>query len=1205
MRVKTSFYVNKSFYYSIFVVLMLLLSLALALFFKAEKRDIIHQNIQELKNITLLKSQQINDWFNDELNDAWEIGMNTSFVYNEIALSRPSEEKFNGTISNYLKGIAAEHDYSIIFLTDSFGNILYSSSRMAASLDSIENNILHQSLPGRASTTDVFYTEDGRAYIDFIASLDVEIMDYPVPAYIVMRIDPEVDLYPWVEQTYMNNSTQIVLLRKNKNTIGVLSNLKDVENSNENIFVIDTASFNALLDAIEGEGSIQGLDYRGQKVVGYAARIEHTSWFVLSFADEAEVLQWYYHKMNLVIPIFLLGVILTALLILYYDIWRSNRFYKSHGAEQAKFKTTIYSIGDAVIITDKKGNIENLNPVAEKVTGWKEAEAIGKPLATVFNIINESTRNKIESPVKKVLEHGTVIELGNHTVLIRRDGSEIPILDSGAPIMDERNEISGVVLVFRDQSADRQRQAFLEQSEINYRRMFNSNPQPMLIYNVDNYQILEVNDAMVKMYGYSYQEFLQMDVKALRPEDEIPYFIQKMKSEASNALHMGEIWKHKLKNGEIIFVEISSHQITYNKQPARHVLITNVSQRLTAELALMQSEQKFRLLFENHSAKKFIINPETAKIEEANLAASKFYGWSREEFRGMDLSVINTLPEDEIRKSLHKVESSAESTLEFKHRKRDGTVFDAEVFSSKIITDDKTMLHSIVQDVTERKQAEDQVNLLLRSINQSPVGILIADASTITTYVNPYICEMSGFSEEDIIGHTPLLLSPASEPLFSEIQATLKKGEEWKGELEAKKKNGEKYWKNVAVSAVRNSNGEIANYVFVQEDITLRRKIMSDLIESQQKAEESDRLKSAFLANMSHEIRTPMNGVLGFMDLLQDSDLTSDEREEYMAIVRTSGNRLLSTINDIIDISKIESGQMLLTISQFNINNLLKRLLLFFTAEANNDNLELILKNECNEADAIIRTDMSKVESIYNNLIRNAIKFTDKGYVAFGCSVENGQLSGFVEDTGRGIPYERQDVVFNRFVQADTSYSRAYEGSGLGLSITKAFTEMLGGTIRLKSKPGEGTRFDFVIDVKPGDNNILPTNNSAFVKLSSEHDALILVAEDDEVSFIFLTKLLAGKNLKFIHARNGKEAVDFCQSNPKISLVMMDIKMPVMDGYEATRIIKSFRPDLPIIAVTAFAFAEDRDKALAAGCDEYISKPLNRNKIIELISRFI
>lgn len=348
-----------------------------------------------------------------------------------------------------------------------------------------------------------------------------------------------------------------------------------------------------------------------------------------------------------------------------------------------------------------------------------------------------------------------------------------------------------------------------------------------------------------------------------------------------------------------------------------------------------------------------------------------------------------------------------------------------------------------------------------------------------------------------------------------------------------------------------------------------------------------------------------MNGILGFMDLLQDPDLTGDEREEYMGIVRSSGNRLLSTINDIIDISKIESGQVVINISQFNINNLLKRMHLFFNAEASEKGLTLLLDSECNEADAVIRSDLSKLESVYTNLIKNAIKFTDSGFIKFGCIINEGRLHGFVEDTGRGIPDNRLESVFSRFVQVDTSYSRSYEGSGLGLSITKAFVEILGGMITVQSTLNKGSRFDFSLEFTPGEVALHPYAESANIDVPEKNNGLILVAEDDEVSFLFLTKLLAGLNFKFIHAQNGEKAVEFSKINPDIKLVLMDIKMPVMDGYEATRTIKSFRPDLPIVAVTAFAFAEDRNKAMECGCDDYISKPVSRKQLLDIIGRFL
>lgn len=1205
MKARVPISLKKIFYYGFFSIAILLILIATFLFLKIDRENIIEKNSQELRNITLLKSQQVNDWFTDELKDAGDIGVSTSFVFNQITLSGQPESAFRTVISDYLKGVATEHDYNLIFLTDSNGAILYSSSKMAVVLDPLTNKVLYQTLPGKASNTDVVIAEDGGTYIDFVVTLHVETKRYPVPAFMVMRIDPGQVLYSWLEKTYLNIPVQMLLLRKDNNNVELLNDLKYSGRPDTYGEKIDSQFFETLLSNINNEGRYAGIDSRGVEVLGYVNRVENTSWYLVALVDKSEVLQWFYRRMYFVLAIFLLVAIITALLFSQYSIHKNSKFYKKYGREQAKFKATIYSIGDAVIITDNSGRIQNLNPAAEKITGWREADATANPVMDVFHLIREESRGRIENPLEDVLKKGKVITLENHTLLVRRDGTEVPILDSMAPIMDINNKISGAVIVFRDQSEERKRQHLVEQSELNYRRIFITNPQPMLIYNVDTYQILEVNDAMIQLYGYSHEEFLNMDVKALRPTSELPVFLQKMNEGADKVMHMGEIWKHKLKNGETILVEITSHQIIYNKQKARHVLITNVTQRLEVEKALMESEQKFRLLFENHAAKKFIVNPATAKIEEANLAACKFYGWSKDEFRGMDLSVINMLSKEEIRKQIKQTEAAPEATFEFKHRKKDGTVFDAEVFSSKIVADDKVLLHSIVQDITERKQAEKKVDLLIRSIDQSPVGIFIADESAIITYVNPYLCEMTGYDAEEIYGRTPFLLSPASEPLSSEIKATLHRGEEWKGELEDRKKNGEPYWKNVAISALRNSQGEIINYVIIQEDITLRRKIMADLIESQQRAQESDRLKSSFLANMSHEIRTPMNGILGFMDLLQDENLTSDEREEYMALVKTSGNRLLSTINDIIDISKIESGQMVLNISQFNINNLLNRLLLLFNAEMYNKDVKLIFSDKCDETGATIRSDMAKLESIYSNLIKNAIKFTNAGQITYGCRLSENKLHGFVEDTGCGIPFARQKSIFNSFVQADSGYSRAYEGSGLGLTITKAFVEMMGGSIDFKSEPGKGTRFEFVVDVALAETTTSVTNSYAYKKLPDEQRFLILVAEDDEVSFLFLTKLLAGKNLNFLHAKEGSEAVDMCRNHQDIALVLMDMKMPVMDGFEATRIIKTFRPSLPIIAVTAFAFSEDREKALSAGCDDYLSKPLNTKKVIEMINRYL
>ncbi len=688
MVAKAFKYSGKTLYYSVFGVFVALLIGAVTLFFIHEKKNIYQKKTDELKNITLFKSKQVSEWYNDELNDAYEIAGNTSLVYDEMANATLDNQDFNKKISVFLQGVKAEHDYGAVFLTDSSGNVLYSSNEPGTLLSFDTKAVLRQTFPGRATTTDIFYTPTGNSFISFIAAIKINTQNHTGPAFMVMRINPELYLYPWVEQIGFNvASTEIVLIRNNNDSIQALSALKDLQA--ETFFGMSHYSFSGLQSKQKEDGSFEGIDYRGKKVLGFVSPIESTSWLLLTKIDKSDVLKAYYQNMMLIIPIIILAIILTGLLLLYINARRLTSSFMQLFAEEAKFKATLYSIGDAVIITDKSGYIKNMNQVAEDTTGWKESEAIGKPVDEVFNIINETTREKLESPVIKVMQHGLIVNLTSHTLLIRRDGSELPVADSGAPIMDDNGKISGVVLVFRDQSEEHHRKEIIEQSELSYRKMFINNPQPMLIYQTDTFRILEVNDAMVEKYGYSREEFLQMDTTALRPEKEVAHYIHQMGLDSGELMHLGEIWQHRLKNGEIISVEISSHLISYNKQPARHVLISDISQRLHAEEALLQSEYKFRMLFENHSAKKMIVNPETLKIEDANNAACKFYGWTREEFKNMELSDINLLSREEMQEIVKGMDNMPESTFEFKHKKRDGSVFDAEVFSSKIYIDDK------------------------------------------------------------------------------------------------------------------------------------------------------------------------------------------------------------------------------------------------------------------------------------------------------------------------------------------------------------------------------------------------------------------------------------------------------------------------------------------------------------------------------------
>ena len=405
------------------------------------------------------------------------------------------------------------------------------------------------------------------------------------------------------------------------------------------------------------------------------------------------------------------------------------------------------------------------------------------------------------------------------------------------------------------------------------------------------------------------------------------------------------------------------------------------------------------------------------------------------------------------------------------------------------------------------------------------------------------------------------------------------------------------------------------NYVAVViEDITERKSYEKKLKKAKDKAELSEKFKSAFLTNMSHEIRTPMNGILGFINLLRNSELTSEETKNFTDIINKSGERLLNTINDIIELSKIESGDTALYLSEINLNETLQYYISFFTPEANQKGLTLAMYIPDELQYITINSDKSKLDSILTNLIKNALKFTTKGSITFGCSIVNTQLKFFVSDTGKGIPKEKQKAIFDRFIQADLDITRGHEGSGLGLAICKGYTETLGGNIWVESIPGKGSNFYFTINFNPVTRNNIPLNTGVQIekntsekteKNRSHKKYKILIAEDDHTSFQYLKIILAQLNCEILHAINGLEAVNMYFDNTNLSLILMDVKMDVMDGIEATKQIRAMDSEIPIIAQTAYSMKEDINLIINAGCNDYVTKPIQKEKLFEKINNIL
>lgn len=431
------------------------------------------------------------------------------------------------------------------------------------------------------------------------------------------------------------------------------------------------------------------------------------------------------------------------------------------------------------------------------------------------------------------------------------------------------------------------------------------------------------------------------------------------------------------------------------------------------------------------------------------------------------------------------------------------------------------------------------------------------------------------------------------------VKEAIELGKPYSLELELISATGTEKWVQTIGQPVL-ENGKVVKVRGSFQDITEHKRIQEDLVAAKEKAEESDRLKTAFLNNISHEIRTPMNAIIGFSALLTDPNLDDESKAAYSETIAQSSNQLLAIINDIVEVSNIEAGIVQITKGKVQLNGTLRRLDDLFSLKAKEKGVILRRITPLPDGEDVIISDITKFTQIFSNLLGNALKFTRDGTVEFGYRAAREELEFFVSDTGIGIPENQISRVFDRFYQIDHQLSRLNEGTGLGLSISKAYVEMLGGRIWAESEPEKGSVFFFTLPFKkPAHEEASVTTAKVESPLRGEYH--ILVAEDDDTNGDLLKSYLDVPGLKVTLVTDGQEAVRHCLSGEKIDLVLMDMKMPVLNGFEATRIIKKHRPKIPVIAQTAYALSDDRERALSAGCIDLITKPFLKESLLSKI----
>lgn len=629
-----------------------------------------------------------------------------------------------------------------------------------------------------------------------------------------------------------------------------------------------------------------------------------------------------------------------------------------------------------------------------------------------------------------------------------------------------------------------------------------------------------------------------------------------------------------------------------------------------------KSERKFKELFEKHTAIKLIIDPTDGQIIDANIAATEFYGYSRDQLLNMKITDINTMEVDKAKEVMDKDGNNINNHFKFQHRKADGSIVDVEVFSSKVIIEGKECLHSIIHDVTEKNilfkdliqakvSAEERERELIASQKVARVGYYILDVNKGKWTNSEMLNELFGIDEnfDRSVEGWLSIVHPDDRQMMMNYFINEVIGNKQKFDKQYRiinQQDKQVYWVHGLGSLEFDQNNNPIKMFGTIQDITTIKNFELSLIEAKEKAEESDKLKTAFLQNISHEIRTPLNGILGFSSLLEDEGNTYDDIKEYTSIIKKSGNRLLEIVNNILDISRIETGQIKTEKTTFSINSAIIDLVGFFDIEAQNKGINIKFDFALNEDNSLITTDYHKFFQILSNLVKNALKFTSKGSIKIGYELRESDYLFFVSDTGSGIPNEVGEKIFDRFVQADHSLTRGYEGAGLGLAISKGLVELLGGRIWYESVAGLGSTFYFTL---PNTNieKLEELKEEETINLSDEKIS-ILIAEDDKDSYLFLSTILKSENYNIIHCTTGTKAWELFIQNPNIDIIFMDIQLPGLNGYEVTKKIREISRDVIIIAQTAYAHPEDRHKAIEIGCDEYISKPYRREAIKKLVS---
>lgn len=882
--------------------------------------------------------------------------------------------------------------------------------------------------------------------------------------------------------------------------------------------------------------------------------------------------------------------------------------------EQQKAQQYLDIASVMIITMDKNGIVTLANKRASEILGYQQEEIVGQEWIKTF--IPDSEVKELNKAFVDLLTGGLQKEEYRENHVKTKNGTQKLIAWHNAFIKDDHGNIIGLISSGQDITEQQKTQKALEESERNLKLAQQVGNIGVWFFDIAQ-QVYSGSEVFQNMYGFSTPVVTNQQIIDALPEGELPR-LQKIYDELSNDNPSFQI-EHKIihqKTGEERWL-LSSGDLMFNEnnQPYRLIGTTlDISDRMRSRIALHESKEKFKGIFDYSITGIAVANHE-GQLLEINSEFIRMLGYSKEELLAMNFAEFSNQEDlEEERKLLNQMHQG--KLDHYRMEKRFITAKDKTIWVDVAITAKRNKQEKVdlfigtASDITAKKQAEQNLknnNQFIQTIlDHLPIGVSTNKIDEgEATYMNKRFQEIYGWGEEELknIENFFERVYPDKEyreQIKSQIMRDIQRGDSsrmhWEN-IEITQKDGSKR----IVDAVNIPLPEQNTMISTVLDVSELRKTEKALLKAKNEAEHANALKSAFLANTSHEIRTPLNGIIGFSELLQEHAPNNERVHTYVNIIKNSGAQLLKIIDDIIDVSKIDSNQLDLQYEVFELNRLIDETLYFHQhSKLYRDHSQVEIKVSKPAKELLIHSDRMRIKQILDNLITNAIKQTNHGYIEFGYQLKGtDQLSIYVKDTGIGIEKEQLEKIFERFVKLQSK-----SGTGLGLSIVKGLVNLLKGEIAIDSSIGDGTIFKitFPVDIQNKPKEI-PQSNPAIQKDSNNLSGkLILVAEDDLNSYLLIDAILKKTKARLVHISTGDQILDaYKQYQP--DLILMDINMPRVNGIQATKLIRKDDQHTPIIAQTAYALENEKQMCLDAGCTDYIAKPIDRLKLMDKIHR--